>query len=223
NATQILKGEMSPDELGIKALDDKTLKIELENPVPIFKELLTTGTFFPQNQAFVEKQGDRYGTKSDTLISNGPYKLENWNGTNMTWDYVKNPTYWDKKNVPTEKIHVTVVKDTNAALNLYNTNKLDRVELDGEFVKQYKDDKNFHKEATGRSVYMKMNQGKDGVKTDLANLNLRRGLAMAIDKTGMVNTLLANGSKALNGDVPGDIMFDPETKEDFRKQNGDLL
>ncbi|EDO0828364.1 peptide ABC transporter substrate-binding protein [Listeria monocytogenes] len=223
NATQILKGEMSPDELGIKALDDKTLQIELENPVPIFKELLTTGTFFPQNQAFVEKQGDRYGTKSDTLISNGPYKLENWNGTNMTWDYVKNPTYWDKKNVPTEKIHVTVVKDTNAALNLYNTNKLDRVELDGEFVKQYKDDKNFHKEATGRSVYMKMNQGKDGVKTDLANLNLRRGLAMAIDKTGMVNTLLANGSKALNGDVPGDIMFDPETKEDFRKQNGDLL
>lgn len=103
NATQILKGEMSPDELGIKALDDKTLQIELENPVPIFKELLTTGTFFPQNQAFVEKQGDRYGTKSDTLISNGPYKLENWNGTNMTWDYVKNPTYWDKKNVPTEK------------------------------------------------------------------------------------------------------------------------
>lgn len=97
------------------------------------------------------------------------------------------------------------------------------MELDGEFVKQYKDDKNFHKEATGRSVYMKMNQGKDGVKTDLANLNLRRGLAMAIDKTGMVNTLLANGSKALNGDVPGDIMFDPETKEDFRKQNGDLL
>lgn len=76
------------------------------------------------------------------------------------------------------------------------------MELDGEFVKQYKDDKNFHKEATGRSVYMKMNQGKDGVKTDLANLNLRRGLAMAIDKTGMVNTLLANGSKALNGMFP---------------------
>lgn len=223
NATQILKGEMSPDKLGIKALDKKTLQIELENPVPIFKELLTTGTFFPQNQAFVEKQGDRYGTNSDTLISNGPYKLENWNGTNLTWDYIKNPTYWDEKNVATEKIHVNVVKDTNAALNLYTTGKLDRVELDGEFVKRYQDDKNFHKEATGRSVYMKMNQGKDGEKTDLANLNIRRGLAMAIDKAGMVDTLLANGSKVLNGDVPGGIMFDPETKEDFRKQNGDLL
>ncbi|MBC1516917.1 peptide ABC transporter substrate-binding protein [Listeria immobilis] len=223
NATPILKGEMSPDELGIKALDQKTLQIELENPVPIFKELLTTGTFFPQNQAFVEKQGDRYGTNSDTLISNGPYKLKNWNGTNLTWDYIKNPTYWDEKNVTTEKIHVNVVKDTNAALNLYNTGKLDRVELDGEFVKQYKNDKNFHKEATGRSVYMKMNQGTDGEKTDLANLNLRRGLAMAINKAGMVDTLLANGSKALNGNVPSGIMFDPETKEDFRKQNGDLL
>ncbi|MBF2629848.1 peptide ABC transporter substrate-binding protein [Listeria seeligeri] len=223
NATQILKGEMSPDKLGIKALDKKTLQIELENPVPIFKELLTTGTFFPQNQAFVEKQGDRYGTNSDTLISNGPYKLENWNGTNLTWDYIKNSTYWDEKSVATEKIHVNVVKDTSAALNLYNTGKLDRVELDGEFVKRYQDDKNFHKEATGRSVYMKMNQGKDGEKTDLANLNIRRGLAMAIDKAGMVDTLLANGSKVLNGDVPGGIMFDPETKEDFRKQNGDLL
>ncbi|EFR98614.1 solute-binding family 5 protein, partial [Listeria seeligeri FSL N1-067] len=56
---------------------------------------------------------------------------------------------------------------------------------------------------------------KDGEKTDLANLNIRRGLAMAIDKAGMVDTLLANGSKVLNGDVPGGIMFDPETKEDL--------
>lgn len=115
----------------------KTLRVDLENPVPIFKELLTTGTFFPQNKAYVKKQGDRYATASRYLISNGPYKLDNWNGTNLTWDYVKNDTYWDAKNVKTKKIHVTVVKDTNAALNLYTTGKLDRVTLDGDFVKQY--------------------------------------------------------------------------------------
>ncbi|WP_099222826.1 ABC transporter substrate-binding protein [Listeria costaricensis] len=223
NATQILKGEMSPDELGVQALDDKTLQVELENPVPIFKELLTTATFFPQNEKFVEQQGEKYGTSSETLISNGPFILKNWSGTNLTWDYVKNPAYWDKANVPAPKIHVTVVKDTNAALNLYNTGKLDRVELDGEFVKQYQTDPNFHTSITGRSVYVKMNQGKEGEATVLANSHLRRALAMSIDKQGMVDTLLANGSKPLDGDVPGEIMFDPESHQDFRQQNGSLL
>ncbi len=223
NATPILKGEMDPEKLGVKALDDKTLQVELENPVPIFKELLTTGTFFPQKKAWLEKQGSRYGTSSDTLLSNGPYTLENWDGTKLSWDYVKNPKYWDAKNVRTDKIHVTVVKDTNAALNLYNTGKLDRIELDGDFVKQFESDKNFHTSLTGRSVYMKMNQGKDGVKTDLANVNIRRGLSSAIDKAGMVDTLLANGSKPLDGIVPGEIMFSPKGGEDFRKLNGSLI
>lgn len=63
------------------------------------------------------------------------YKLENWNGINMIWDYVKNFIYWDKKNVLIEKIYVIVVKDINVVLNLYNINKLDCVEFDGEFVK----------------------------------------------------------------------------------------
>ncbi|WP_088815792.1 MULTISPECIES: peptide ABC transporter substrate-binding protein [Listeria] len=223
NATPILKGEMDPDKLGVKALDDKTLQVELENPVPIFKELLTTGTFFPQKQAWLEKQGNRYGTSSETLLSNGPYTLENWDGTKLSWDYVKNPKYWDAKNVRTDKIHVTVVKDTNAALNLYNTGKLDRIELDGDFVKQFESDKNFRTSLTGRSVYMKMNQGKDGVKTELANVNIRRGLAEAIDKASMVDTLLANGSKPLDGVVPGEIMFSPKNGEDFRKLNGSLI
>ncbi|WP_373852505.1 peptide ABC transporter substrate-binding protein [Listeria fleischmannii] len=223
NATPILKGEMDPEKLGVKAIDEKTLEVELENPVPIFKELLTTGTFFPQKEAWVEKQGDRYGTSSETLLSNGPFTLQNWDGTKLKWDYVKNPKYWDAKNVKVDKIHVTVVKDTNAALNLYNTNKLDRIELDGDFVKQFKTDKNFHTSLTGRSVYMKMNQGKDGVKTDLANENIRRGLAEAVDKAGMVDTLLANGSKSLDGVVPGQIMFNPKDGKDFREINGSLL
>ncbi|MBC1521899.1 peptide ABC transporter substrate-binding protein [Listeria aquatica] len=223
NATQILKGELPPSELGIKALGKKRVQIDLENPVPIFKELLTTGTFFPQKEAQLKKEGNRYGTNSDTLLSNGPFILKNWDSTSQTFDYVKNPRYWDKKNVKADKIHVTVVKDTNAALNLYNTGKLDRVELDGDFVKQFENDKEFHKMTTGRSVYMKMNQGKDGVKTDLANLNIRRGLAMAIDKAGLVDTLLANGSKPLDGDVPGGIMFSPENGKDFREINGPLL
>lgn len=81
NATQILNGEMDPDQLGVKALDDKTLQVDLENPVPIFKDLLTTGTFFPQNQAYIEKQGKRYALSSENLISNGPFKLENWDAT----------------------------------------------------------------------------------------------------------------------------------------------
>lgn len=223
NATAILAGKKDPDTLGVKALDKKTLRVDLENPVPIFKELLTTGTFFPQNEAYIKKQGSRYATQSRYLISNGPFKLKGWSGTNLTWDYVKNNHYWDAKNVKTKKIHVTVVKDTNAALNLYNTNKLDRITLDGDFVKQYEKNKAFHKMTTGRSIYLKMNQGKAGKKTVLANKNIRLALATAIDKKTMVDKLLADGSNPIDGNVPAKIMFDPKTKTDFRKENGNLL
>lgn len=70
NGTAITKEEKAPEELGVKALDDYTLEVTLEKPVPYFTSLLAFSPFFPQNEAFVKEKGQAYGTSSEMIVSN---------------------------------------------------------------------------------------------------------------------------------------------------------
>lgn len=222
NASGILKGDKPADSLGVEALDDHTLKITLENAVPFFKELLTTAIFFPQPKEFIEKQGDKYATDSKHTLFNGPFVLADWNGTGQSWTYKKNDLYWDEGAVNIDEVHVNVVKDTGTAVSLYQKGKLDRVKLTGEYVDKFKSNEEYHTFLTGSTSYMKMNQGKNGNKTNLANLNIRKAMNMAIDKDIIVNFILNNGSVVANGNVPKGLAENPKTGEDFRAENGDL-
>lgn len=222
NASEILKGKKPVDSLGVDALDDQTLKVTLENPIPFFKELLTTAIFFPQPKEFIEKQNGKYASDSEHTLFNGPFVLADWKGTDQSWTYKKNETYWDKESVNVDEIHVNVVKDTATAVSLYQEGKLDRVNLTGEFVDKYRSNDDYHTFLTGATSYIKMNQGKDGKKTNLANLNIRKAMNMAINKKKIVDSILNNGSVVANGNVPKGLAKNPKTGEDFRAENGNL-
>ncbi|MFW3588561.1 ABC transporter substrate-binding protein [Vagococcus fluvialis] len=60
NATEIIEGKLPETDLGIKAVDETTIEVTMERPVPYFESLLAFPTFFPQNKAFVEKEGKQY-------------------------------------------------------------------------------------------------------------------------------------------------------------------
>ncbi len=217
NADSIYQGKMKPEELGVEAPDEHTLVIQLIKPIPYFTSLLTFETFFPINQAFAEKQGSDYGTSAKTTLYNGPYVLEGWEQNADTWKYVKNPDYWDNKNVKVDEIQTTVVKSTSTAVNLYQTDELDRVVLDGEFSKQYKNDPDFQNQNDTKMGYLRFNQGTGKA---LANLNLRKAIALAIDRETFVKNILGDGSIAAEGFVPQHFVQNPKTGEDFRKENG---
>src|SRR5699024_12320813 len=68
----------------------------------------------------------------------------------------------------------------------------------------------------------KMNQGKDDEETDLANLNIRQALNLALDRDEIVDHLLNNGSTPLYATVAEGVANNPDTDEDFRSENGDL-
>lgn len=89
NAAKITAGEMKPEELGVKAIDDTTLEVTLEQPVPYFHSLLTFPTFYPQNEEYVEKQGKDYAKDSDHMIYNGAFTMKDWNNTSKSWSYEK--------------------------------------------------------------------------------------------------------------------------------------
>src|SRR5699024_488890 len=222
-ASEILKGDKPVDELGVEALDEQTLKVTLEEPVPYFKDLLTTAVFFPQPEAFIKEQGDKYATDSEHTLYNGPFVLKDWNGTGNTWTYATNDQYWYKEAVHVDKIEVNVMKDTQTAVDLYENDQLDRVNLTGDFVDQYASDDEYHTFLTGGVKFLKMNQGKNGEQTDLANLHIRKALNKALDREVIVNEILNNGSNVLYGTVPQGLSENPETGEDFREENGELI
>lgn len=223
NATAVISGELNPSELGAVALDDKTLQVELTKPFTYFSNLLTLPVFFPQKEEFVAEMGYEYAKSSETLIYNGPFVLKEWDGTGLSWVYEKNEHYWDSDSVRLNTINVDVVKETYTALNLYNNDLVDHILLTGEFIELEKNHPELEYIPTSSVYYLKFNQDKNGEPTPLANKNIRKALAKAIDKSGFVENVLQNGSIEADGLVPESFAYDPETGTDFRKQNGHLL
>ncbi|WP_077623060.1 peptide ABC transporter substrate-binding protein [Sediminibacillus massiliensis] len=220
NATAINNGEAEVDELGVEAVSDYELEITLEKPVPYFHSLLTFGTYLPMNEDFVTEQGDDYALTSENLIYNGPFVLQDWDPTaNEQWTLVKNEDYWDAETVQLEEINVSVVKETSTAVNLYETGEVDRAGLTAEFVEQYAGTEDYKTLPEPTLFYLKMNQANEA----LANQDIRKAIAMSINKQDLVDVILANGSIPSTGAVPTDFSTHPESGEDFRDLNGDLL
>ena len=222
NATEIAAGEMEPTELAVKAVDDNTLEVQLERPVPYFMSLMSFPTFYPQNEAFVTEKGDAYASNSENLIFNGPFTLTDWDGTGLTWKMQKNPEYWDAETVKLDTINVDVVKEPATAVNLYNSGEKDRAGLAGEFARQYANDENLVTDLEPTLFYFKLNQERKGEKNALANVNIRKAIAQGFNKQDLVDVVLANGSLPANFLVPTEFSFD-ESKADFRDVNGDLI
>lgn len=219
NAAAIRNGEMDLNELGVKALDEKTLELTLENPITYLPKLLTGTPFFPQNKAFATEQGQKYGTNSDTITSNGPFIISKWNGTNLKWTFTKNPDYWDAKNVKMEQIDIEVIKETSTGVNLFENGDVQYTTLANEYAKQYKDSADYQTQLKFLYGYLSYNEKREAT----GNVHLRKALSLAVDKEAFTKTILNDGSEALNGIIPANYANNPETHEDFRTENGDFL
>lgn len=221
NATAIMEGSLEYTELGVKALDEKTLEVTLEKPIPYFLSLMSFGTFLPQNEEFVTAQGENYAKNSEALLYNGPFTLASWDGTGLSWQLLKNEEYWDKDTVKLTEINYDVVKEPGTGVNLYSEGQKDKAPLTGEFAMQYAADPELINESETSVFYFKYNQERLGEKTPLANVNIREALSKAFNKQDLVDVVLANGSVPANYLVPKDFTFDADAN-DFRDVNGDM-
>lgn len=219
NAAAIRNGEMALEELGVKAIDEKTLELTLENPITYLPKLLTGTPFFPQNNTFAAEQGQQYGTHSDKVVTNGPFTISKWNGTNLNWTFTKNPEYWDAENVKMEQIDVDVIKETSTGVNLFDSGDVQYTTLANEYAKQYQDSPDYHDQLKFLYGYVSYNEKREAT----GNVHLRRALSLAVDKEVFTNTVLNDGSQPLNGIIPAGYSSNPETDEDFRAENGDFL
>lgn len=218
NADEISAGEKDPEELGVTAIDEKTLEVKLNHPVPFFESLMAFPSFFPMNQAFFEEAGENYGTSADTLIANGAFEITSYEPAATTIELEKNPDYFDADNVSLDGIKYQVIKDTQQAMLSYQNGDLDVVTLAGEQVDLFKDDPEFQTIQAGYLWYISPNTKVPG----LENANLRKALAQAFDKEYIAETVLKDGSTAADYMIPEGLAVDPEGV-DFRETTGTYL
>lgn len=215
NADKIQKGEEKDlNELGIHALDDSTLKIELEKPMPQLKSILTNAPFFPQNETFVRESGKKYGTAAKYTLASGPYKMKKWSGSSETYTLVKNKEYYDADVVKTKKIKMSTVKDQNTGYNLYKANKLDFTTLSPRQVEESKEKKAFQTLPEARTTYLQLNEKR--VKA-FKNEKIRQSFSYAINRKELSNKILTGSATPARTFTSAKLVKDPNTGEDFAK------
>ncbi|KRM05536.1 ABC-type oligopeptide transport system, periplasmic component [Liquorilactobacillus ghanensis DSM 18630] len=215
NAQEINSGKQPLSSLGIKALGKYKLQVQLTKPVSYFKKLLSWPLFFPLNKTAVEKYGMKYGTQARYTVSDGPFKLTKWTGTNKKWTLVKNNSYWDKQHVHLQKINELVTESTTTSYELYGNKKVDETLLSGQQVKNNLNNKDFVKRLPTATTRLDLNQNKVAA---FKNLNIRRAISLAIDRQALTKDVLEDGSTPLKGFVPSGMGNNPTTKQPFYQE-----
>ncbi|MFC4653369.1 peptide ABC transporter substrate-binding protein [Lactococcus nasutitermitis] len=227
NAAEINSGKIKDlNQLGAVAKGN-VITVTLTQPVPYFKFLLAEPVFYPVQKAAVDKYGKQYGTSSAKTVYSGPFifkKNAGWTGTNESFSLVKNPNYYDKKDVKSKEIDFQVVKNPNTAVQLYKSGKLDETPIASPDLyaanKDYNGGKDYVplKEAT--TAYIEYNQSGKGTSNPTAakalqNQDIREAINLATNRKDIVSQFYP-GSTPATGFVPAN-MAKTSTGEDFSK------
>ena len=207
NAAEIIAGEKPVTDLGVTAVDDKTLEVQLNVPVSYFLSLMYFPTFYPVNEAFFNTCKDTFGTSPDTVLSNGAFILTDYQPAATAFELTKNPDYYDAANIALDGLAYQVIKDSQQALMSYQTGALDLTLLNGEQVDQVKDDPEFTSVGAGYLWYISPNI--DGVP-ELANENLRKAMTFALDRDAITGDVLKDGSAPCYTAVPPQFATGPD-------------
>lgn len=123
NVQDIVHGKKSIDEVGVRALDEKTFVVELEHPTPYFLEMISTSSFFPVNAEVDKKNPNWMNGEKETFVCNGPFVLEK-HKHNDEIVVLKNPSYWDRDQVKLTGIKVVIVKEGLTQLHMFEKGEL---------------------------------------------------------------------------------------------------
>jgi len=199
NAEEAKKGLVSVDAVGVTALDEKTLVVTLKTPTPYFLNLTSFCAFFPVCKEVAQNHPEWADKASPLFTCSGPYTLTEWkHGNEFLLD--KNSSHWDIDNISVDKIHISLVKDENTVLELFDQGKLDLVGMPFTNISVDAAETLCKKgllEAcpVGRTLICSFNVHHP----ILSNLNIRQALSKAIDREAIASSVGVLGdSPALN-------------------------
>jgi oligopeptide transport system substrate-binding protein len=195
------------EDIGVRAVDDRTLVVELEAPTPFFLYLTSFFTYFPIPREAVEKHGDKW-TRPENIVCNGPFVLKEW----VPNDHLlaeRNPTYWDVAKVKQPQIRFLVMDNVSTGFNQFRSGQSDYIDtVPLEFVDELKKDPDFHSIPYLTTYYYSFNV----THKPLDDKRVRRALALSIDRETITAKILKGGQTPAYSMVPPGLAgYTPQT------------
>lgn len=217
NYQDIAAGNKPVTDLGVKAIDDKTLEITLSGPKPTFLEMIGTTLYYPQRKDIIEKYGEQFGSEAEAYIGNGPYKVESW-AHNSSIVLTKSDTFYDADNVYFDKVTYNIMTDESTVNNAFESGQIDSCTVSTkDFVDRF--------ESAGKTYTPYMNNNMVfnffNLKDPLfANVNIRKAFTLAVDREAF-NDICYDGMRAPTGGFVVRSMTVGE--KNYRDEAGDMI
>ena len=219
NANEIMAGEMDKSELGVKAIDEKTLEITLHTACPYFEEIMAFPALMPIRSDIIEQYGDQRTVSPETYIGNGQYKMAEWSHN----EYIKlvpSETYYDVDKLGPKVIKFALMDDTNAIYAAYRSGSLN-------FIQEVPVDEIPGLLSSGElkvhpylgTYYCCFNTSK----APFDDVRVREAFSLVIDRNYIVENVTKTGQMPATAFVPSGISDAPGAKDDFRAVGGDYM
>ncbi|MDV5168929.1 peptide ABC transporter substrate-binding protein [Photobacterium rosenbergii] len=202
NADKINEGELPVDQLGVKALDDKTLQVTLDKPVPYFVKMMVHESTFPVYRPAIEAHGDAW-TKPENIVTSSAYKLANWT-LNERIVLERNPLYWNNDKTVINKVTYLPIADMTAEYNRFRTGE---IHITSSFpleqynaIKKQRPDELLTMPSLGTYYYL-----FNVSKAPFDDPRVRKALAYAIDRDVVTKVILGQGQVPAYGVTPPSV------------------
>lgn len=211
-------GQCEADEVGVKAIDDTTLEVVLNNPTPYFVNLTAANNFAPVKKEAVE--GAEVWTKSaETYVCNGPFMMAEIK-PQEGYSLVKNPNYVFADTVALDGVEMIFIEQAEAALSAYNAGDVDAMSggsIETQAMTQYDGSEELHSYDLIGTSYYDFNCEKEYMTKEV-----RKALSMAITRDTINQVAVPSKPKSAYAFVPYGIPYADET-DDFRTKVGNNL
>jgi oligopeptide transport system substrate-binding protein len=212
-AQAINEGKGAPETLGVKAIDEKTLEVTLENPTPYFLELTAFYTYYPVNHKVAAADPNWHTEAGENNVSNGPFKMTEWSHQDKIV-LEKNDTYWDAETVKLDKIEMYMINDPNTELSMYDNGELDRAgspfgTLPTDALPQLKESGDLIVKPIAGTYWYKFQTEVP----PLNNKNIRKALSYSINRKAIVENITQGGQIPAMAAVPPSMI--PENEQGY--------
>ena len=221
NGVEVAEGTITPDELSVVAVDDKTLEFDIVSNVPYTKDLLAFPSLMPLRQDIVEKNPEGWSVEPETQVANGRYILSEFAHESQIV-LTKNPEYWEADTTLLDTLNCMLSDDDNAILAAFKSGDLQLADsFPSDELAALRETPEYTQFGQIGLYYLEIQQIDGGLDV-LKDVNVRKALSLAIDREFVNQTVWADSRIPAYSLVPYGVP-DATPGSDFRKTAGETV
>jgi len=210
NGAAVNSGEegVTVDDIGVEALDSKTVQFTLEDPAGYFPSIAGMWVANPMPSWAIEENGNKW-TEAGLIVTNGPYGMEEWiHGGSL--NLIKNPLWPDADTVQIERIEGVMIVEASTAFAMYENNELDTTAVPLPEMDRVMADPVLSAELTNAPTPCTYYYGFNNQKAPFDDVRVRTAFTQAIDRQGLIDNVLKGGQEPATSFAPPGIFGAPE-------------